>query len=115
MAPPDCYLDLFLILYQEKSESTETAMLSIASMKSYRGMCTIQLQYIKFNFHFCPTCLKALCYAENSLSRSRVKVKVVCWWWRNVNELHICHMEVEETIQMLRNHCTKISAKTCEL
>ena len=87
----------------------------VASMKSYRGMSTIQLQYIKFNFHFCPTCLKALCYAENSLSRSRVKVKVVWWWWGNVNELHICHMEVEETIQMLRNYCTKISAKTCEL
>ena len=65
----------------------------IASMKSYRGMSTIQLQYIKFNFHFCPTCLKALCYAENSLSRSRVKVKVVWWCWGNVNELHICHME----------------------
>ena len=22
-----------------------------------------------------------------------------------MNELHICHMEVEETIQMLRNYC----------
>ncbi len=42
----------------------------------------------KINFHFCPTCLKALCYAENSLSRSRVKVKVVWWCWGNVNELH---------------------------
>ena len=61
----------------------------IASVKSYRGMSTIQLQYIKFNFHFCPTCLKALCYAENSLWRSRVKVKVVWWWWGNLNELHI--------------------------
>ena len=28
-----------------------------------------------------------------------------------MNELHICHMEVEETIQMLRNYCTTISAK----
>ena len=74
----------FWFCIKKKSESTETAMLSIASMKSYRGMCTIQLQYIKFNFHFCPTCLKALCYAENSLSRSRVKVKVVWWWWGNI-------------------------------
>ena len=84
-----------------------------SSMKSYRGLRTIQLQYIyiQFNFHFCPTFLKTLCCDENRLSRSRVKVKVVWWCWGNVNELHICHMEVEETIQMLRNYCTEDFSK----
>ena len=28
-----------------------------------------------------------------------------------MNELHICHMEVEETIQMLRNYCTENFSK----
>ena len=83
------------------SRSTKN-MPSSSSSSIQLHNCTIQLQYIQFNFHFCPTCLKALCYAENSLSRSRVKVKVVWWWWGNLNELHKCHMEVEETIQMLR-------------
>ena len=67
--------------------------------------------YIQFNFHFCATFLKTLYYDENRLSRSRVKVKVVWWCWGNVNELHICHMEVEETIQMLRNYCTEDFSK----
>ncbi len=57
----------------------------IASMKSYRGMSTIQLQYIKFNFHFCPTCLKIVLCWEQSLqksseSESSVMVVGKCEW-----------------------------------
>ena len=57
----------------------------VASMKSYRGMSTIQLQYIKFNFHFCPTCLKIVLCWEQSLqksseSESSVMVVGKCEW-----------------------------------
>ena len=82
-----------------------------SSMKSYRGMRTIQLKYIQFNFHFSPTCLKTLYCDGNNLSRCRVKVKVLLWCWGNVNEPQICLMELEETIQMLQNYCTEDFSK----
>ena len=85
--------------------------ISFPPMLTCTNKSVLLLLLLKFNFHFCPTCLKALCYAENSLSRSRVKVKVVWWCWGNVNELHICHMELEETIQMLWDYCTEDFSK----